>query len=126
MSIDVWFVMLPGVLSLDMTGPAETFVLAGDAFRLHCIGPQPEVPTSIGLTMSGIQLLPDFLESSGSGIVGNPVPNDRVIEPTYGQSAAKFAEMPNTALSQREDGKVEGNGRVTRDVQGENIAPRHG
>lgn len=39
MSIDVWFVMLPGVLSLDMTGPAETFVLAGDAFRLHYIGP---------------------------------------------------------------------------------------
>ena len=61
MSIDVWFVMLPGVLSLDMTGPAETFVLAGDAFRLHYIGPQPEVPTSIGLTMSGIQLLPDRL-----------------------------------------------------------------
>ena len=28
MRIDVWFVMLPGVLSLDMTGPAETFVLA--------------------------------------------------------------------------------------------------
>ena len=61
MPIDVWFVMLPGVLSLDMTGPAETFVLAGDAFRLHYIGPQPEVPTSIGLTMSGIQLLPDRL-----------------------------------------------------------------
>jgi transcriptional regulator GlxA family with amidase domain len=61
MSIDVWFVMLPGVLSLDMTGPAETFVLAGDAFRLHYIGPQPEVPTSIGLTMSGIQPLPERL-----------------------------------------------------------------
>ena len=59
MSIDVWFVMLPGVLSLDMTGPAETFVLAGDAFRLHYIGPQPDVPTSIGLTMSGIQPLPE-------------------------------------------------------------------
>jgi hypothetical protein len=39
-----------GVLSL-VTGPAETFVLAGDAFRLHYIGPQPGVPTSIGLTM---------------------------------------------------------------------------
>lgn len=61
MSIDVWFVMLPGVLSLDMTGPAETFVLAGDAFRLHYIGPQPEVPTSIGLSMGGIQPLPDTL-----------------------------------------------------------------
>lgn len=61
MSIDVWFVMLPGVLSLDMTGPAETFVLAGDAFRLHYFGPQSEVPTSIGLTMSGIQPLPERL-----------------------------------------------------------------
>lgn len=61
MSIDVWFVMLPGVLSLDMTGPAETFVLAGDAFRLHYIGPQSDVQTSIGLTMSGIQPLPERL-----------------------------------------------------------------
>mgnify|MGYP006870392914 CR=1 FL=1 len=34
MSTDVWFVMLPGVLSLDMTGPAETFALAGDATNL--------------------------------------------------------------------------------------------
>lgn len=61
MSIDVWFVMLPGVLSLDMTGPAETFALAGDAFRLHYIGPQTDVATSIGLTMSGIAPLPDRL-----------------------------------------------------------------
>ena len=61
MRIDVWFVMLPGVLALDMSGPAETFVLAGDAFRLHYIGPQPDVPTSIGLTMGGIQPLPESL-----------------------------------------------------------------
>ncbi|MBB1202193.1 helix-turn-helix domain-containing protein [Enterobacteriaceae bacterium 89] len=61
MTTDVWFVMLPGVLSLDMTGPAETFVLAGDAFRLHYIGPDAEVPTSIGMTLGGIQPLPDFL-----------------------------------------------------------------
>jgi putative intracellular protease/amidase len=67
MRIDVWFVMLPGVLSLDMTGPAETFVLAGDAFRLHYIGPQPEVPTSIGLTMSGIQPLPERLPGQPAG-----------------------------------------------------------
>ncbi|MGK8933703.1 GlxA family transcriptional regulator [Pluralibacter gergoviae] len=61
MTTDVWFVMLPGVLSLDMSGPAETFVLAGDAFRLHYIGPDPEVPTSIGMTMGGIRPLPDVL-----------------------------------------------------------------
>lgn len=61
MSVDVWFVMLPGVLTLDMTGPAETFALAGDAFRLHYIGPDSDVPTSIGLTMGNIQPLPDTL-----------------------------------------------------------------
>nr|WP_318383524.1 helix-turn-helix domain-containing protein [uncultured Enterobacter sp.] len=61
MSVDVWFVMLPGVLSLDMTGPAETFALAGDAFRLHYIGPDTDVPTSIGLTMGNIAPLPDTL-----------------------------------------------------------------
>jgi transcriptional regulator GlxA family with amidase domain len=61
MSIDVWFVMQPGILSLDMTGPAETFSLAGGAFCLHFIGPQPDVSTSIGLTMSGIQPLPETL-----------------------------------------------------------------
>ena len=61
MTTDVWFVMLPGVLALDMTGPAETFSLAGEAFRLHYIGPDAEVPTSIGLTMGNIAPLPDSL-----------------------------------------------------------------
>jgi len=61
MSVDVWFVMLPGVLALDMTGPAETFALAGKAFRLHFIGPDAEVPTSIGVTMGNIAPLPDTL-----------------------------------------------------------------
>lgn len=36
-------------------------MLAGDAFRLHYIGPQAEVPTSIGLMMGGIQPLPESL-----------------------------------------------------------------
>lgn len=61
MTTDVWFVMLPGVLALDMTGPAETFALAGDAFRLHYIGPDAEVPVSIGLTMGNILPLPETL-----------------------------------------------------------------
>ncbi|MFE4111198.1 GlxA family transcriptional regulator [Kosakonia sp. YIM B13611] len=61
MTTDVWFVMLPGVLALDMTGPAETFALADNAFRLHYIGPEENVLTSIGLTMSNIAPLPDTL-----------------------------------------------------------------
>jgi transcriptional regulator GlxA family with amidase domain len=58
-SIGVWFVVLPGVLSLDLTGPAETLGLAGDAFHLHFIGPAPQVTTSIGLNFSGIEALPE-------------------------------------------------------------------
>ncbi len=59
MSIGVWFVVLPGVLSLDLTGPAETLALAGDAFHLRFIGPDPQVATSIGLNFSGIEPLPE-------------------------------------------------------------------
>ncbi|XTZ38233.1 GlxA family transcriptional regulator [Salmonella enterica] len=61
MTIDVWFVMLPGVLALDMAGPAEAFTLAKDAFSLHYIGPDSEVSTSIGLTIGGIAPLPATL-----------------------------------------------------------------
>ena len=65
MSIGVWFVVLPGVLSLDLTGPAETLALAGEAFHLHFIGPDPQVTTSIGLNFSGIEPLPEsFPEGS--------------------------------------------------------------
>lgn len=59
--VDIWFVMLPGVLALDLMGPAETFSLAGAPFRLHYIGPQSQVGTSVGLTVGGIEPLPDTL-----------------------------------------------------------------
>ncbi|WP_312118411.1 GlxA family transcriptional regulator [Kosakonia cowanii] len=58
---DVWFVMLPGVLALDMAGPAETFAQAQETFRLHYIGPLAEVATSLGLTMGNIAPLPETL-----------------------------------------------------------------
>lgn len=61
MTRDVWFVMLPGLLALDLTGPAETFVLAKGAFRLHYIGPDAEITTSIGIKMTGIYPLPEIL-----------------------------------------------------------------
>lgn len=61
MKTDVWFLVLPGTLALDMIGPAETLGLASDAFTLHYIGPEPEVSTSIGLTIGGIGPLPEHL-----------------------------------------------------------------
>lgn len=61
MKTDVWFVMLPGVLTLDLTGPAETFSRAREHFSLHYVGPEPAVMTSLDLTMSNIKPLPDRL-----------------------------------------------------------------
>ncbi|NHV10965.1 helix-turn-helix domain-containing protein [Cronobacter turicensis] len=61
MTIPVWFVVLPGVMALDLTGPAETFALAGDAFSLNYIGPEARVRMSTGLQVAGIAPLPETL-----------------------------------------------------------------
>ncbi|GAB2946519.1 GlxA family transcriptional regulator [Hafnia psychrotolerans] len=60
MQRNVYFVALPGVMSLDLAGPAEALRLAGQ-FQLHYIGPQPEVMMSTGLTVAHLQPLPASL-----------------------------------------------------------------
>ncbi|OON40149.1 AraC family transcriptional regulator [Izhakiella australiensis] len=61
MATPVWFLMLPGVLTLDVTGPAETLALSGDAFALRYIGPVPVVKGTAGLTFGEIEPLPEQL-----------------------------------------------------------------
>lgn len=61
MAVPVWFLTLPGVMTLDITGPAETLQLAGDAFSLRYIGPQESVPTSTGMTIGQLAPLPENL-----------------------------------------------------------------
>jgi len=65
MTIPVWFLMLPGVMTLDVTGPAETLKLAKDAFSLHYIGPDDTVLTSTDMVISRIKPLPDSLPEGG-------------------------------------------------------------
>lgn len=64
----VYFLMLPQVLSLDVSGPAETLRLAGQ-FGLHYISPLPQVTCSIGMTLSQLQPLPDRLEDGAILVV---------------------------------------------------------
>ena len=75
----VYFVTLPGVMALDLAGPAEALRLAGQ-FTLHYIGPEPEVVMSTGLTVSHLQPLPDSLP--GGSIL---------IMPGVAESAENFA-----------------------------------
>jgi transcriptional regulator GlxA family with amidase domain len=64
------FVLLPGTLLLDIAGPAETFRLANRhlqqrgreaAFELRFVGTQASQDSSVGLTLSGIEALPERL-----------------------------------------------------------------
>lgn len=64
----VYFLMLPQVLSLDVSGPAETLRLAGQ-FSLHYIGPLPQVTCSVGMTLSQLQPLPERLEDGAILVV---------------------------------------------------------
>ena len=59
----VLFLILPGVMALDLTGPAETLRLAGDCFALRYIGPQESVVSSTQMTIAGIEPLPEALPS---------------------------------------------------------------
>ena len=68
--IDVLFLVLPDTLLLDLVGPAEALRLANQqcaarglapAFRLRYICARPEVSTSIGLQLTGLEPLPDAL-----------------------------------------------------------------
>ncbi len=61
MSQAVYFLLLPNVLSLDVSGPAETLRLAGQ-FSLRYLSPAPQIVCSIGMTLSGLQPLPERLE----------------------------------------------------------------
>ncbi|MBC7665040.1 MAG: helix-turn-helix domain-containing protein [Caulobacter sp.] len=68
--IDVVFLVLPETLLLDLVGPAEAFRLANQqlvgrgrppAFALRYISATPEVQTSIGLQLAGLEPLPAAL-----------------------------------------------------------------
>ncbi|NRF66641.1 helix-turn-helix domain-containing protein [Aquincola sp. S2] len=70
--IDVLFVVLPDSLLLDLAGPAEAFRLANQAlqrrrrpaaFRLRYAGPEAQVQSSVGLTLAGIEPLPERLSA---------------------------------------------------------------
>jgi len=65
---EVVFVMLPDVVLLDVAGPADAFRNAAsripNSYRLRFVGPQSAVAAAIGLTLSGLEPLPDRLAPS--------------------------------------------------------------
>lgn len=80
--VHVLFVVLPDSLLLDVGGPAEAFRLANaqlaargqpPAFNLCFVGPEASTPSSVGLTLAGLQPLPEQLATpSWVVLVGRP------------------------------------------------------
>ena len=61
---DVYFLVLPGTMLLDFAGTSETLRVAaefGAPFRIHYVGPADLPRTSIGLSLGGVEPLPEGL-----------------------------------------------------------------
>lgn len=68
-TLEVWFVLQPDTLLLDLSGPAEVLAMANRCaprtrdgvslrFALRYVGAQDTIATSIGLPLTGIEALP--------------------------------------------------------------------
>ncbi|UGA38611.1 DJ-1/PfpI family protein [Chromobacterium haemolyticum] len=65
MALDIFFVLPPNLLLVDLAGPADALSASprnwGAAFRSHFIAPVSGVPTSLGLSLEGASPLPEVL-----------------------------------------------------------------
>jgi transcriptional regulator GlxA family with amidase domain len=76
--IPVYVVIPPRLLLLDVAGPLEVLrranqVQAAVYFDVHYIGPSPSLQTSISLTITGIERLPDLLPQSAWVVLAGDV-----------------------------------------------------
>jgi transcriptional regulator GlxA family with amidase domain len=113
--VDVLFLVLPDTLLLDLAGPAEALRLANQQlarrsmppmFRLRYVGPERNASTSVGLTLSGLEPLPDRLPPrSWVVLLGRPGEATQVVrrQPAWlaardwlGRVVAPSIEAPDT------------------------------
>jgi transcriptional regulator GlxA family with amidase domain len=89
--VNLWFLVLPDTLLLDLAGPAEAFRLANQhlarrglppAFALHFISPEPETLSSVGLPLGRLMPLPaELAPDSWVWLLGRPGDASKVIRP---------------------------------------------
>lgn len=95
--IDVLFVVLPHSLLLDIAGPAEAFRLADQhrgrrgllpRFRLRFAAPVEALETSVGLSLAGLEPLPDELSTpTWVVVVGQPTEHLSEVTPAVTSTA---------------------------------------
>src|SRR5215471_4293905 len=95
--IDVLFVIVPHSLLLDIAGPAEAFRLANQhrgnrglppRFRLRFAAPAVKQDTSVGLTIAGLEPLPDaFCATTWVVVTGQPTEHLGIVTPAVTMTA---------------------------------------
>src|ERR1700753_3797942 len=95
--IDILFVIVPHSLLLDIAGPAEAFRLANQhrearglppRFRLGVAGVDPTLATSVGLSITKLESLPQRLRApTWVVVVGQPTVHTRHVTPAITETA---------------------------------------
>lgn len=92
---DVYFLILPGTVLMDLAGVGEPFRFAkrfGAEFHLHFIGPQSMPRTFLGLTLQGVEALPQSLPPGAIVFVSCIAVTPDFPRPEVKQAAAWLAE----------------------------------
>lgn len=70
---DIYFLLLPNLLLLDMAGPWQVFrtvnKMIGPRFRLHMIGVNPQLEVGEGVTLADIEPLPEQLPDNAVVVI---------------------------------------------------------
>ena len=106
--IDVVFVIVPHSLLLDIAGPAEAFRLANQhrglrglppRFRLRFAAPAETLETSVGLSIAGLEPLPEAFEApTWVVVVGQPTEHLGIVTPAVTATARWLGTLIGGAL----------------------------
>jgi len=95
--LPVYFVVLPGVHLLDLSGPAQAFSSCEDRavkFELHYVAPQTMISSAQGLSLGQLDPLPESIEADALIIVpGVKYSPNLVTDPTQLKVAAWLASL---------------------------------
>ena len=97
MTIDVFIVIVPGTMLLDLAGTVETFRLAnqlGASYGVQFVGPSARSASSIGLELCGIKPLPQRLPAGATVVVPGAADSAHAYETP--EAAATAAWMART------------------------------
>jgi transcriptional regulator GlxA family with amidase domain len=92
-AIDVWFVLPPDLVLLDFAGPAEAFRIAaarGGPFRVRVASPERAAITSIGVTLGGVEPLPETLHPDDLLIICGATDDEAALASKAGRTLVRW------------------------------------